>query len=186
VDDAARLCGDYYPVRFIDLCRRLLQPNRERTWLYAQEIASITKKMAAHDLHVLVRKGGYLAYSIYPKAALREFNDLDLLVHESDLEQASAILREMGYAQGALTTDARVVKPLARRAKVFWRLNASPLPCLSARRPMITSTITASISVSGCLSRLLGKASPWRTGSPELERFMRVAYRSTWRLASIS
>jgi hypothetical protein len=102
--------------------------NRERTWLYAQEIASITKKMAAHDLDVLVRKGGYLAYSIYPEAALREFNDLDLLIHESDRERASALLVEMGYAQGALTPDARTVKPLARRTEVFWRMNASSLP----------------------------------------------------------
>ncbi|WP_198358168.1 nucleotidyltransferase family protein [Streptomyces fildesensis] len=102
--------------------------NRERTWLYAQEIASITKTMAAHDLDVLVRKGGYLAYSIYPEAALREFNDLDLLIHESDRERASEILVEMGYAQGVLTTDARAVKPLARRTEVFWRLNASSLP----------------------------------------------------------
>lgn len=102
--------------------------NRERTWLFAQEIASITKKMAAHDLDVLVRKGGYLAYSIYPEAALREFNDLDLLIHESDRERASALLVEMGYAQGTLTQDARVVKPIARRTEVFWRLNASSLP----------------------------------------------------------
>jgi hypothetical protein len=102
--------------------------NRERTWLYAQEIARITKKMAARDLEVLVRKGGYLAYSIYPEAALREFNDLDLLIHESDRERASATLMEMGYAQGTLTTDARVVKPLDRRTEVFWRLNASSLP----------------------------------------------------------
>jgi hypothetical protein len=102
--------------------------NRERTCLYAQEIASITKKMAAHDLDVLVRKGGYLAYSIYPEAALREFNDLDLLIRQSDRERASALLAEMGYAQGTLTTDARVVKPLARRTEVFWRLNASSVP----------------------------------------------------------
>jgi hypothetical protein len=102
--------------------------NRERTWLYAQEIASITRRMAAQGLDVLVRKGGYLAYSIYPEAALREFNDLDLLIHESDREQARALLVEMGYAQGTPAKDARTVQPLARRAEVFWRLNASSLP----------------------------------------------------------
>ncbi|MFI5925862.1 nucleotidyltransferase family protein [Micromonospora sp. NPDC051543] len=102
--------------------------NRERSWLFAQEIASITKRMAAHDLEVLVRKGGYLAYSIYPEAAVREFNDLDLLIHESDRERASAVLTELGYAQGTLTKDARVVKPIARRTEVFWRLNASSVP----------------------------------------------------------
>lgn len=102
--------------------------NRERTWLYAQEIAGITKKMAACDIDVLVRKGGHLAYSIYPEAALREFNDLDLLIHESDRGRASAVLVEMGYAQGTLAADARTVKPIARRTEVFWRLNASSLP----------------------------------------------------------
>lgn len=102
--------------------------NRERTWLFAQEIAAITNRMAANDVDVVVRKGGYLAYSIYPEAALREFNDLDLLIHESDRERASAVLTELGYAQGRLTKDARLVTPLDRRTEVFWRLNASSLP----------------------------------------------------------
>ncbi|MEU4219866.1 nucleotidyltransferase family protein [Actinoplanes sp. NPDC026623] len=102
--------------------------NRERTWLWAQEIAGITKKMTTQGLDVLVRKGGYLAYSIYPEAALREFNDLDLLIHESDRVRATALLSEMGYAQGTPAADARTVKPLARRTEVFWRLNASSLP----------------------------------------------------------
>lgn len=102
--------------------------NRERTAAFAREIRDIVHAMETNGIEVLVRKGGYLAYAIYPEAALREFNDLDLLVRKADTARAADVIRALGYAQGTLSANARTVAPIERRTEVFWRLNASSLP----------------------------------------------------------
>jgi hypothetical protein len=61
------------------------------------ELIAVTKVFAAADIPVLPHKGPLLAQIVYSDLALRQFADLDILVHPSDLPAAIALLTNRGY-----------------------------------------------------------------------------------------
>lgn len=62
-----------------------------------QESIRIIETLEQSDVSVLVLKGGALAYTVYPRPALRWMCDLDLLVDRTDLEHAGKVLESLGY-----------------------------------------------------------------------------------------
>jgi hypothetical protein len=61
------------------------------------ELIRLTKAFASAEIPVLPHKGPLLADAAYGDLALREFTDLDLLIHASDLPRAITVLAEHGY-----------------------------------------------------------------------------------------
>ncbi len=61
------------------------------------ELVRLTKAFAAVNIPVLPHKGPVLAQTAYGDLALREFSDLDLLIHSSDLPAAIKLLEECGF-----------------------------------------------------------------------------------------
>ena len=61
------------------------------------ELITLTKAFAKAEIPVLPHKGPLLAQAAYGDLALRQFNDLDLLVHPADLPRAIALLAKLGY-----------------------------------------------------------------------------------------
>src|SRR5579863_3082612 len=61
------------------------------------ELIALTNAFKAAEIPVLPHKGPLLAQAAYGDLALREFTDLDLLIHAADLPRAIAMLADHGY-----------------------------------------------------------------------------------------
>lgn len=69
----------------------------------ARELARVVKLLSTGSIETIAFKGPVLALQAWDDLALRQFNDLDLLVHPSDAARAVEILIADGYT--ALTFD---------------------------------------------------------------------------------
>lgn len=73
------------------------ESNSRRNQAMAAELLRILALLDANGIPALPYKGPALAASIYGDTALREFNDLDLLLRQQDVLPARALLRALGY-----------------------------------------------------------------------------------------
>jgi putative nucleotidyltransferase-like protein len=90
-------CSDLVPVESLTQLRRRAQAVALLNRLLAQEIVVLCEAMAARGVPVIPIKGATLAASIYGDLALRDFNDMDLLVPERAIADAQAVLLASGY-----------------------------------------------------------------------------------------
>ncbi|WHZ29226.1 MAG: hypothetical protein OJF51_004027 [Nitrospira sp.] len=90
-------CSDLVPVEFLTQLRRRTQAVALLNRLLAQEVIVLCEAMAARGVPVIPIKGATLAASIYGDLALRDFNDMDLLVPERAIADAQAVLLASGY-----------------------------------------------------------------------------------------
>lgn len=74
-------------------CRRIAARILHRQ----AELVQITQALAASGIPVVVLKGACLANLVYRDVALREMNDLDLLVRRQDLKAAVDVVVSRGY-----------------------------------------------------------------------------------------
>lgn len=68
-----------------------------RNLFLTDELLTLLKLFQAHNIPVLPYKGPLLTAALYGNLALRDFADLDLLVHESEYERAQRLLNTSGY-----------------------------------------------------------------------------------------
>lgn len=71
----------------------------------AQELRNLCDAFAERSVPVVPIKGATLALSAYGDLTLRDFSDLDLLIPESAIGAAQAVLFAQGYEQKDLSTD---------------------------------------------------------------------------------
>jgi hypothetical protein len=105
--------------------------------LYRQ-LAGVGGALYAAGIPALLLKGAALARPVYQDAALRPFSDLDLLVHEADIDRVHLTLTGLGYdIGGGRPSDADRIwrhgrgyfDPTRRRVPVdvHWRYAGYPL-----------------------------------------------------------
>jgi hypothetical protein len=81
----------------------------------------ILHALRERGLEVIVLKGLYLAEAVYKGIGLRTFDDIDLLLHRSDLPAALEVMRGMGYElstwydPGDPNRDIKHVPPLMKK-----------------------------------------------------------------------
>jgi hypothetical protein len=103
-----------------------------------QELGDVVDALAAADVPVIALKGIYLASCVYDNVALREMNDIDVLVPRDTLRQASARLNALGYAPinpGSIDQDVAIshhldllIKDDRVAVEVHWNLTRPGLP----------------------------------------------------------
>jgi hypothetical protein len=71
--------------------------NAVRNMLLTRELGRILERCEEQGIPVIPYKGPALAIQAYGDTALRQFSDLDLLVHERDAERAAQALLTLGY-----------------------------------------------------------------------------------------
>lgn len=71
--------------------------NALRNLRLARELVRITSVLEAESIVSIALKGPALAVAVYGNLALRQFTDLDLLIHERDLSRAADLLSHCGY-----------------------------------------------------------------------------------------
>jgi hypothetical protein len=126
-----------------DLLARLRQASitaGRRATLLTGELVRLLQEFDAHGLPVVPLKGAVLAETLYDNPALREFGDLDLLIHKHDIPAAAAILRRDGYTLNSplawlpeekvigLSFELLYTKDLATRVDLHWEVAPSDYP----------------------------------------------------------
>jgi len=77
-----------------------VRANAQKNLLYAAELLRLSAALRGANVPFASFKGVVLAHSLYGDIGLREFCDLDILVHEDDLGRAEDILAACGYLPG--------------------------------------------------------------------------------------
>lgn len=102
--------------------------NRGRAQAWDRERRDLFATFAAEGLSPVVRKGSYLAATVYDDPATRYMEDTDLYVTADEVDQVTAVLRRLGYQQGTDSPDRRTILPLDRETTLFWHLNVAAMP----------------------------------------------------------
>ena len=99
------------------------------------EITRVLDALAADGVQPLVLKGGALAHSHYPEAALRPRNDTDLLIPADQRKQAACILERLGYSLAPGVAGEFIsyesmwsrqdASGISHRVDLHWRVNNS-------------------------------------------------------------
>lgn len=94
--------------------RERFHTNARHNLRLTGELLKLLHLLATHNIPALPFKGPVLAMAVYGDLALRQFVDLDLLVHPQDVLQVKTLFRTHGYHPVFSLTDAQVVALLQR------------------------------------------------------------------------
>ncbi|MFO0698136.1 MAG: nucleotidyltransferase family protein [Nitrospira sp.] len=85
------------PQAILEQLQHHSRANAAHNLFLTNELLKILKLLEAHVIPALPYKGPLLTASIYGNLALRDFADLDILVHEQNYQQAQRLLSTHGY-----------------------------------------------------------------------------------------
>lgn len=83
------------PIR--DTLRERYDANALRNIAFTHQLIDLLELLASHSIGAMPIKGPALAISAYGDLALREFGDLDVVVHPADFDRARELLHREGY-----------------------------------------------------------------------------------------
>jgi hypothetical protein len=109
------------------------QAHAKRNEAIGQQLAELLAVFEQQKIEVMVLKGALLAATVYPEAALRPMNDIDLLFRPEDLSRVGPILESLGYVgkHKEANKGPGVTKHLSTYRRVG-NLGSTPNPYLSA------------------------------------------------------
>ena len=90
-------CAEAVAPRILEDLRVYFQNNVKRNLFLSGELLRVLRLFRAHQIGAIPFKGLALASSVYGNIALRQFDDLDILVRRGDLSRASTRLVSEGY-----------------------------------------------------------------------------------------
>lgn len=89
---------DYPPPAFRHKVHLATRIDAVRMAVKQQSVEDVLERLNQAGLDTMVVKGPAIAHTLYPKPALRPYNDLDLVVRERDWAAAHQLLVEMGFS----------------------------------------------------------------------------------------
>ena len=126
------------------------------------QLAELATALTAESIPVIVLKGAYLAHIVYPSLALRDMQDIDLLVPREHLDRVTAVALARGYTPlrpflveqeaAAMHHITRLKKPDALSIEIHWNIT-TPNQIYSID-PTILWTHAVPVQIAG--SRMLG------------------------------
>jgi hypothetical protein len=93
------------PADVLDKLRCRYQANVRQTLRLTRDLIRVLHHFESRAIPVLAYKGPALASILHGDFAQRQFADIDLLVHPSDVRKSKAALVELGYISGCALTD---------------------------------------------------------------------------------
>jgi len=71
--------------------------NLQSNLYLTNELLEIYKNFSEKEIQIIPYKGPVLTQSIYGNLGLRQFSDLDIIVHKNDIKKAKEVLLSQGY-----------------------------------------------------------------------------------------
>src|SRR5262245_8846203 len=91
------ICSDTVPKETLEELREHFYANAGRNLFLTKELLKLLHRFEVEGLPAIPYKGPVLAASVYGNLALRDFGDLDILVHERNYERAQQLLMGQGF-----------------------------------------------------------------------------------------
>jgi len=79
--------------------------NVQNSFFLTAELLKLLALFETHSISAVPFKGPTLAASVYGNLSLRQFGDLDILVHKEDIARAARLLVSQGYRSSAEDSD---------------------------------------------------------------------------------
>lgn len=89
--------SDQVPQNDLGSFKRLHQVHSRKTLWLTSELFRVAEEFERHGINFLAYKGPTLGQLLYSDVNARQFGDLDLLVHPSDVSRAVSLVHELGY-----------------------------------------------------------------------------------------
>jgi hypothetical protein len=116
------------PKPALDQLRNSFRDNAVRNLFLTAELLRLLQLFGTHEIPAIPFKGPVLASSLHGDVALRQFEDLDILVHKRDVPGARRLLVSEGYhPQFALNARQEAAHLKLRHALSFTRSDGSVL-----------------------------------------------------------
>jgi hypothetical protein len=93
-----KTCPDSVPADVLNQLRDYSIANTIRNMSLTEELFRILQIFESHNIPAIPYKGPVLAASVYRDIALRQFTDLDIIIHEKDVLRAEELLVSRGYS----------------------------------------------------------------------------------------
>jgi hypothetical protein len=108
------ICPDRVPPPVLRQLQMAFQSNAIHNLVVTRELVRLLRLLQAQSIPVIPLKGPLLSVSLYGDLALRQFNDLDVLVPEGDMPTARGLLISQGYQPESPLLPAQEVARLHR------------------------------------------------------------------------
>ena len=95
------------PKTALNYLRRSFHMNALKNDILSRELLRLLALFKAHDIPAVSFKGPILAVTVYGNLALRQFSDLDILVHKRDVLKARSLLLSDRYRPYTQMTEAQ-------------------------------------------------------------------------------
>jgi hypothetical protein len=92
-----RQAPEAVPEAALDGLQRFFHHNARYNLLMTRELLRILNLLEAREVRAISFKGPLLASLIYGDLSLRQFSDLDILIHKHDVSRTKALLMSLGY-----------------------------------------------------------------------------------------
>lgn len=93
----AERCPDRVPASILEELRALDQANGRRSLLLTGQLLKLIGRFESSRIRAIPYKGPMIATSAYGDLSLRQFGDLDVLVHQRDYDRARECLESQGF-----------------------------------------------------------------------------------------
>lgn len=90
-------CPESVPKASLDQLRGFFHTNARHNLFLTNELLKLLDLLKDQGVRAIPYKGPVLAASVYGKLSLRQFGDLDILVHEQDFKNSRELLISQGY-----------------------------------------------------------------------------------------
>ncbi|NES70734.1 MAG: nucleotidyltransferase family protein [Okeania sp. SIO2D1] len=93
----SKICPEAVPPAILTQLQKDFRTNALRNLHLTKELLKILDIFTEHNIPALCFKGPTLAVSTYGDLSLRQFSDLDILIHERDLVKARDLMLNQGF-----------------------------------------------------------------------------------------
>ena len=90
-------CSEAVPQVILDQLQRYCHRHALHNLFLTRELLKLLALFEAHGISAIPYKGPVLAATVYGDLALRQFTDLDIVVHKQDVLSGKALLLSQGY-----------------------------------------------------------------------------------------
>jgi Uncharacterised nucleotidyltransferase len=110
----------------METLRRVFQQNVRQTLFLTQLLFTISDLFQARGIDALPYKGPVLAELLYGNVSLREYSDIDILVHPADVPSAYIALQQAGFTPGLQLTSKEETAHIANGYEYAFHGNRDP------------------------------------------------------------
>jgi Uncharacterised nucleotidyltransferase len=91
------LAGDRIPAMILERLKNACRANTIRCLFLTAELTKILELFRARGIQAIAYKGPALAVQAYGDVTLRQFEDLDIILRQGDLQKANEVMLGLGY-----------------------------------------------------------------------------------------